>query len=89
MSTAEERAADEALRAVLQTALESHDLARGVLTDVVVICAQQYYDGDGDPCTRVVNLYPGEPPHYRVVGLVEYAAARLRAEIVAADEIVE
>jgi hypothetical protein len=86
--TTEQQEAAENLRRVVGEYLEVHSLGRGVLTDIGVVCAQQYFD-KGTPHTTVVSLYPDAPPHYRRLGLLEYECTRLRAVIRGADELTE
>lgn len=76
--------ANERLRVAAHEALEAHDMAEGVVTDLVVIVSQQYFDDEGIPHTQVAYLAPDAPPHYRLLGLIGYAATRLRTEIASA-----
>lgn len=87
--TPEERVAAERLDAAVRDALEAYGMAVGVVTDLVVIYAQQYFADDGVPHTQVGYLSPSQPPHYRLMGLVDYAQTRLRAEVAEADAIEE
>jgi hypothetical protein len=81
--------AAENLRSAIGDFLAVHDLAQGVLTEVGVVCAQQYFDDEGTPHTTVASLWPDAPPHYRRLGLLDYECARLRGIIRAADELTE
>lgn len=53
-----------------------------VLTEYVVITAQQGFDDDGDGLTAVGALYRDKDvPTHRALGLIEYVGARLRKNI--------
>ncbi|WP_405461704.1 hypothetical protein OG786_29550 [Streptomyces sp. NBC_00101] len=61
----------------------------GVLTEWVVIAASQRFDEDGDGITQVGYLLPsggGAVPHHRVMGLLDYVQARMRAEVARDDD---
>lgn len=54
-----------------------------MLTDWLVIAAQQNFDDDGTPTTSVAVLLPDEAfPHYRVLGLLRHATVRYEADLV-------
>ncbi|HMG62448.1 MAG TPA: hypothetical protein VK599_05825 [Streptosporangiaceae bacterium] len=58
--------------------------AEGVLTDWTAVYATQRYDDDGDALTQIGRLTPivgGGVPYHRVVGLLDYALTRCRAEV--------
>jgi hypothetical protein len=58
--------------------------AEGVLTEWVVVTAFQRYDDEGDALTQVGTLLPdggGHVPYHRMMGLLDYALTRCRAEI--------
>jgi hypothetical protein len=61
---------------------------QGVLTEWVLVVASQRYDADGDGITQVGTLVPdggGHVPYHRVIGLLDYALTRSRAEIARDD----
>jgi hypothetical protein len=63
--------------------------SEGVLTEWVIVTAWQRYDNDGDGITQVVTLLPdggGGVPYHRMMGLLDYALTRCRAEIFKDDE---
>ncbi|MGW4822508.1 hypothetical protein ACWEP4_26830 [Streptomyces sp. NPDC004227] len=69
-----EEAIEEACR------LEGYE---GVPIEWVVIAASQRFDSDGDGITQVGTLLPdggGQIPYHRVMGLVDFVQARMRAE---------
>lgn len=76
----------EELETAIRNFLEAHDLAIGVVTDTLVVVAQQYFDDDGIAHTQVMYASPNCAPHYRRLGLADYAATGLRADIKAATE---
>lgn len=56
----------------------------GILTDWLVITAQQTFDDDGDPVTSVGVLLPTDSfPMYRILGLLDHATVRYRADLAA------
>lgn len=68
------------LRAAVEAAvLEEVDQA-GVVSEFVVIASVQAFGADGDDLTAVVVIPDGGSEH-RVLGLIEHARIRLRAEI--------
>ena len=77
------------LRGVVQRVLEDNGALTGVVTELGVICAQQYFDEDGEPHTSISAVWPDAPPHYRMLGLLEYVAARVRRQIEDAEEMVD
>ncbi|HEX6682965.1 MAG TPA: hypothetical protein VF062_09235 [Candidatus Limnocylindrales bacterium] len=82
--TPEQKAADEALTAAVEQALTAYGSEEQsyVLTEYVVLTAQTRYDEDGDAVTAVGIVYrDGDVPHHRALGLIDYAATRLRAAI--------
>lgn len=87
--TPDDEKADAALEDAIRASLVHYDLDMGVLTDVIVICAQQYFDDEGVPHTATAYICPGQPPHYRRLGLVEYIATRIKTEIAEPDDIGE
>ena len=62
--------------------------AQGVLTEWVLVTATQHYDEDGDGLTQVGITLPdggGQVPYHRVMGLLDYALTRYRAEVADAE----
>lgn len=57
--------------------------AEGVITEWTVVYATQRYDEDGDGLTQIGTLVPGDGnlPYHRLMGLLDYALTRCRAEI--------
>lgn len=81
--TPAQKAATEQLDQAIKTALEAHGLAVGVLTDYVVVCAQQRFEDDGSASTGVYHITSGDGvPYYRLLGLLDYTRVALRGEIV-------
>jgi hypothetical protein len=80
---------DDPLREAVVAALrdEFGEDDPGVLTDFIVVGAKQSYDQDGDPATSVFTLLGTQgPPLYRLVGLLDYALVRYRADIARDDD---
>lgn len=74
--------AKAALEAAIRDELATFDAGHGVLTDWLVIAAQQNFDEDGDPTTSVAVLLPTDSfPYYRILGLLDHATVRYRAEL--------
>ena len=85
----EQVAADEALTAAIQQALLAYadDGYAWVPTEYVVVLSQTRFDEDGDGITAVGMIYRDcDVPQHRALGLVEYAATRMRKRIAADDE---
>jgi hypothetical protein len=60
------------------------DGAHGVITDWVALYATQDYTQDGTSRAQVGRLVPNEAggaQYYRLLGLLDYAQARARAEV--------
>ena len=79
--TPEQVAADEALTAAIEQTARAYgdDGQAWVTSEYVVAVAQHRFDDDGDPVTTVGLLYrDGDVPTHRALGLVEFAAVRLR-----------
>ncbi|GAA0501071.1 hypothetical protein [Streptomyces olivaceiscleroticus] len=56
----------------------------GVLTEWVLVSAAQRYDEDGDGISQVGVLVPdggGQVGYHRLLGLLDYAQVRMRAEV--------
>lgn len=63
--------------------------AEGVLTEWVIVYATQRYDEDGDGISQVGTLLPdggGHVPYHRMMGLLDYALTRCRAEVAHDDD---
>lgn len=78
--TPEQVAADDALTAAIEQALQAYgDDQAYVLTEYVVVTSQQRFDEDGDSVTAVGIVFrDGDVPTHRSLGLCEYATTRLR-----------
>lgn len=62
--------------------------AEGVLTEWVIVFATQRFDSDGDGVTQVGITLPdggGNVPYHRVMGLLDYAITRYRADVADAE----
>ena len=82
--TPEQREADAALTAAIEQTLTAYadDGQAWILTEYVVLTAQTRYDDEGDPTTAVGTLFrDGDVPYHRALGLLDYAATRMRAAI--------
>lgn len=61
----------------------------GVPIEWVIVAAFQRYDEDGGGITQVGSLLPdggGQVPYHRVMGLLDYALTRCRAEVARDDD---
>lgn len=86
-STPEQKAAEEQAEAAVQALIAAYGMQdHGVLTDFVIVAVQQGWDDDGDEVTCVSPLLPRALPMYRLVGILEHALVRIRADIVRDDE---
>ena len=81
--------AEAELRAAVTRMLEDNDIAEGVVTEIAVVCAQQYFDDDGQSHTLIASLWPDAPPHYRRLGLLQYEVTRLKGEIEYAVDVTD
>lgn len=80
----EEQDATAVLEDAIRGRLAAFDTGHGVLTDWLVIAAQQNFEDDGTPTTAVAVLLPSQSfPHYRILGLLDHATVRYRAELAA------
>lgn len=73
----------EKLRQAIETCARL-DHAEGVLTDWVVLYATQGYDAHGASRAQAGRLLPAESggaQYYRLLGLLDYAQTRARAEV--------
>ncbi|MER5715698.1 hypothetical protein [Streptomyces sp. NPDC002132] len=62
--------------------------AEGVITEWVIVFAVQRFDSDGDGITQVGITLPdggGQVPYHRVMGLLDYALTRCRADVAEAE----
>jgi len=87
MTEREQRAAYERLAQALEEVARNEG-TQGVLTEWVVVFAAQRFDDDGDGLTQVGITLPdggGQVPYHRVMGLLDYALTRYRAEVAEAD----
>lgn len=82
--SAEQRAADDALTAAIEQVNRAYygDSDR-LLTDYVVIFAEQSWDDDGDSITAVgTNPRDGDMAIYKTIGLLDYGLTRARQRLV-------
>lgn len=88
--TEEQVAADDALTAAIEQTLRAYadDSEAWIATEYVVVTSQQRFDDDGEALTAVGTLYRdgGEVPIHRALGLIEYAATRMRKHIADDEE---
>lgn len=79
----EQKSADEALTAAVETVNRAYYGEGGrLLTDYVVVFAEQSWDEDGDSVTAVgVNPRDGDLPIYKTIGLLDYALTRARQRL--------
>jgi hypothetical protein len=87
MTEREQRAAYERLAQAIEEVARNEGTL-GVLTEWVVVFAAQRFDDDGDGLTQVGITLPdggGQVPYHRVMGLLDYALTRYRAEVAEAD----
>lgn len=76
---------DEQLAAAIGARVASLE-SGGILTDWITIAAEQNFDDDGDGTTRIaVFLADGSFPLYRIIGLLEYALVRYKAQLALAE----
>ena len=73
--------AEEAIREIINLETGS-DAEHRILSEWVVVASEQLYV-DGEPGSRVFWAFPPDMniPHYRLLGLLEFAATRIRKEI--------
>lgn len=79
--TAEQRAADDRLEDAIRAHLEAYDTTDGVLMEWVVLATQHIAENDGSSATAVSHWVPPGQPLHRSLGLLDYAATRLRAHL--------
>jgi hypothetical protein len=81
--TPQQKAAYEQLDEAIKTALQTFGMATGILTDYVIVCAQQNFADDGSSTTRVSHVTSGDGmPYYRLLGLLDFTRVAVRGEIV-------
>ena len=81
MTDARLKAADEALDEAIHEALAARGYNVGVIVDRFVAVALQHFDDDGDSVSSIARVVPGEKiPHYRMLGMLDVLATRLRAD---------
>jgi hypothetical protein len=75
------KAADERLDEAIRDALEARGYDVGVIVDRFACVALQHYDDDGDLISSIARVVPGEEiPHYRMLGMLDVLATRLRRD---------
>lgn len=86
--TPEQVDADDALSAAIERVLQVYDDGDAwILTEYVVVTSQHRYDDDGEGLTAVGALYrDGDVPTHRALGLLDYAATRLRHRVARGDD---
>lgn len=87
--TKEQKEAYEALTAAVDALHRAHNdgEAQGISIKYLLISQRQWWDEDGDSWTVVdISVKDGEVALNDQLGLVEFAAARIRHAIVTAEE---
>lgn len=82
--TPEQVAADNALTAAIERVTEhvDDDTDGWVMTEYVVVAAQHRFDDDGSTVTGLVILSrDGDVAPHRSLGLLDYAATRIRRTV--------
>lgn len=87
--TPEQKAADDRLEEAVKAAMDAYGLTNGALVDVLVLTAQTRFDGDGEQYTTIGRLTLGGMPHYRILGLLDFARAAYKSDIIANPSDVE
>jgi hypothetical protein len=87
--TPEQKAADDRLEDAVKAAMDAYDLTNGALVDVLVLTAQTRFDDEGEQYTTVGRLTLGGMPHYRILGLLDFAQAAYRSDIATSPSDVE
>lgn len=86
MRTPEQKTADCILENAIKGALEAHGLKRGALGDYIVLTVETLFDSEGGQSTSIARLTSDDGvPHYRLLGLLDYAATMYRADITTPD----
>jgi hypothetical protein len=80
--TPEQVKADEQLTGAILACRTAYGFEEGnLLTDYIVLTAEQGFDSDGDPRTWYCWLYrDGHIPYYRSIGLLEMVGLILRTQ---------
>lgn len=84
--TAEQKTADNALEEAIRNAVGAYGLSRGAIVDMIVLYSQTRFDEDGEQYTTVGRLTLGGLPHYRILGLLDFAATAYRGEIAMCED---
>jgi hypothetical protein len=81
--TIEQREADAALTAAVEAVNRAYYGEDGrLLTDYIVVFAEQSWDNEGEQVTAVgVSPRDGDMPIYRTLGLLDYALTRARQRL--------
>lgn len=80
------KAADDALDEAIREALAARGYDVGVVVDRSVAVALQHFDDDGDSISSIARIVPGEEiPHYRMLGMLDVLATRLRCDYMTDD----
>lgn len=82
-ASAEVKAAYQRLEEAIDAVGRLED-RQGVLTEWLVVYSAQRFDDDGAGVTEVGTLLPeggGSVPYHRVLGLLDFALTRCRAEV--------
>lgn len=67
---------------------EDTGFSPGIVVDYILIYATRRYDDDGKPLTAYGLQWPGDnrTSHYAALGLIEYAAEKIRRGLVWDDD---
>lgn len=85
--TPQQKQADDRLTEAIEAALIAHDIKTGVVSEYIVLVAQHRFGDDGAQHVSIGRLVSGDGvPHYRLLGLLDYAATCYRASITEPDE---
>lgn len=87
MTDARLKTADEALDEAICEALAARGYDTGVIVDRFVCVALQSYSDDGASISSIARIVPGEEiPHYRMLGMLDVLATRLRRDYMTDDD---
>lgn len=85
--TDEVKAADERLDEAIRGALAARGYDVGVIVDSFVCVAMQHFNDDGTSVSTIARVVPGEEiPHYRMLGMLDVLATRLRRDYMTDEE---
>jgi hypothetical protein len=85
--TPEQKHADNLLAEAIDTALVAHGIKTGVASEYIVLVAQHRFSDNGNQYTSIARLTSDDGvPHYRLLGLLDYAATCYRADLTEPDE---